>query len=136
MKREDKELLLKDLCARLSNWKWNDCVKFKEGGVLFGIKGTTVLIQSGSNGDMISEYDVEEIHPYLRSLTTLTSQECQELSSLQESAAFKLLNPGYGGLYSNYLPDLIDFVHSHHFDYRGLIEKGLAIVAPDGMYKL
>jgi hypothetical protein len=30
---------------------------------------------------------------------------------------------------------IFDWLNSHHFDYRGLIEKGLAIEAPDGMYK-
>ena len=29
-----------------------------------------------------------------------------------ENAAFKLLNPGYGGLYSNYLHNLIDFMYN------------------------
>ena len=30
---------------------------------------------------------------------------------------------------------VFDFLNKHHFDYRGLIEKGLALNAPDGMYK-
>ena len=30
---------------------------------------------------------------------------------------------------------LVDFYNKHHFDYRGLIEKGLALEAPEGMYK-
>ena len=29
----------------------------------------------------------------------------------------------------------IDWLNAHHFDYRGLIEKGLALEAPKGMYK-
>ena len=29
----------------------------------------------------------------------------------------------------------VDFCLAHHFDYRGLIEKGLALEAPEGMYK-
>ena len=31
--------------------------------------------------------------------------------------------------------DAVDWLNAHHFDYRGLIEKGLAIEAPEGMYK-
>ena len=31
---------------------------------------------------------------------------------------------------------LIDWLNAHHFDYRGLIDKGLAIEAPEGMYKI
>lgn len=30
--------------------------------------------------------------------------------------------------------DAIDWLNAHHFDYRGLIEKGLALEAPEGMY--
>jgi hypothetical protein len=29
----------------------------------------------------------------------------------------------------------MDWLNVHHFDYRGLIEKGLALEAPEGMYK-
>ena len=29
----------------------------------------------------------------------------------------------------------IDWLNAHHFDFRGLIEKGLALEAPEGMYK-
>jgi hypothetical protein len=29
----------------------------------------------------------------------------------------------------------VDWLNAHHFDYRGLIEKGLALKAKDGMYK-
>jgi hypothetical protein len=31
---------------------------------------------------------------------------------------------------------LIDWLNKYHFDYRGLIEKGLAIEAPEGMYNI
>jgi hypothetical protein len=33
------------------------------------------------------------------------------------------------------LYEYMDWILSHHFDYRGLIEKGLALEAPEGMYK-
>ena len=29
----------------------------------------------------------------------------------------------------------IDWLNAHHFDYRGLIEKGLALEMPKDMYK-
>jgi hypothetical protein len=31
--------------------------------------------------------------------------------------------------------DEVDWLNAHHFDYRGLIEKGLALEAPGNMYK-
>lgn len=30
----------------------------------------------------------------------------------------------------------VDWLNSHHFDYRDLIGKGLALIAPEGMYKI
>ena len=33
----------------------------------------------------------------------------------------------------NYAAD-VDWLNKHHFDYRGLIEKGLALEAPKNMY--
>ena len=35
----------------------------------------------------------------------------------------------------SYMLDVIDWLNAHHFDYRGLIEKGLAIKAPEVIYK-
>lgn len=31
---------------------------------------------------------------------------------------------------------VVDWLNEHHFDYRGLIEMGLALEAPEGMYKI
>lgn len=33
------------------------------------------------------------------------------------------------------ISEIMDWLNKHHFDYRGLIEKGLALEAPEGMYK-
>ena len=37
--------------------------------------------------------------------------------------------------YGERITAYFDFLNSHHFDYRGLIEKGLALEATEGMYK-
>lgn len=34
------------------------------------------------------------------------------------------------------LQAVFDWLNAHHFDYRGLIEKGLALEAPEEMYKI
>ena len=33
------------------------------------------------------------------------------------------------------LDKAVDWLNAHHFDYRGLIDKGLAFEAPEEMYK-
>ena len=50
---------------------------------------------------------------------------------------YKLYDDNIGESYlTEYdMPDYIDFLLSHHFDFRGLIQMGLALEAPEGMYK-
>ena len=50
--------------------------------------------------------------PFLRPMSSMTKKEEEEFNNL----------PIY---HSEYLK--VDFYNSHHLDYRGLIEKGLAI---------
>ena len=128
MAQEDKELLLKDLCARLP---YGVCVhiRYKEGEPCYG-KLTPRDIQWFINSN------IENIKPYLRPMSSMTEEEKKEWYWLQrntiqvdcyEEGDEKTIDLPY-------LEDLIDWLNSHHFDYRGLIEKGLAIEAPEGMY--
>ena len=34
-----------------------------------------------------------------------------------------------------YSLEQFEWLNEHHFDYRGLIERGLALAAPEGMYE-
>ena len=61
---------------------------------------------------------VEILEPYLRPMSSMSEEEYQEF--------------GYDVL--RYTPREFDWLNAHHFDYRGLIEKGLALEAPEGMY--
>ena len=122
MTQEDKELLLKDLCARLPYGVKYDIVlddgEYGSGGVLYD--------------DLKNGYlDIEDLHivrPYLRPMSSMTEEENHTYWCMNA-------NPGTGVDYIVFAPELIDWLNAHHFDYRGLIEKGLAIEAPDGMYK-
>lgn len=125
MTREEKELLLRDLCTRLS------CrVKValhKETCILLGIKNNKIYLDVDS-----SSFDVESIKPYLRPMSSMTEEEYEEL---------KFVEPYYGLAPFEYIGDwgpnveVLDWLNQHHFDYRGLIEKGLALVAPKDMYE-
>ena len=54
----------------------------------------------------------------------------EEFNELNDIACLTLYPDG------KQIPNGIDYdwLNAHHFDYRGLIEKGLAIEAPEGMY--
>lgn len=117
MTREEKQLLLKDLCARLP---YEVIVKYKSRE-----KEGNVKITSGNIG-YVAELGNgwwKECKPYLRPMSSMTEEEENE---------YRAINC-YEGLFPHN-EDALDYVLSHHFDYRGLIEKGLALEAPEGMY--
>ena len=58
-----------------------------------------------------------QIRPYLRPMYSMTEEEKKELSNYENSV------------------QRTDFFYSHHIDCRFMIEKGLALEAPEGMYK-
>lgn len=67
--------------------------------------------------------------PYLRKLSSMTDEEKRKYELI-----LSIEHDGY--LLVDCVDDLVDFYNRYHFDYRGLIEKGLAIEAPERMYKI
>lgn len=116
MTQEDKELLLKDLCARLPYGIKAAYYGVEEECETWDkIEGVTL----GGYVD-IGQYSlpIECIKPYLFPLSSMTEEE-------------KLMYEGLmiGTDNISYMLDVIDWLNAHHFDYRGLIEKSLAINA-------
>lgn len=117
MIQEDKELLLKDLCARLPYG-----VKFLRESWNFEWDLEMSVIEELEDIDKIGYinntkvYSIIDIKPYLRPMSSMTEEE-------------KLMYEGLmiGTDNVSYMLDVIDWLNAHHFDYRGLIEKGLAI---------
>ena len=121
MTQEDKELLFKDLCARLP-YKVKCCiynfgedtVRIKED-VLWSVQGDNILT-SKSCTEKGEAYMYHQIKPYLFPLSSMTKE--------QEKEWLYTLSSDYNITY-----DTVDWLNKNHFDYRGLIEKGLAIDA-------
>ena len=134
MTQEEKQLLLKDLSSRLP----------------YGVIIKTIL----DNGKLIGfDTEREELHlrqlndkkyryytvlndnpkPYLRSLSSMTEEEqkefiefhCVTLCPIIIDTCLTVENES----------NMFDWLNAHHFDYHKLIDKGLAIEAPKGMYK-
>ncbi len=78
---------------------------------------------------------VEEIKPYLRPMSSMTDEEKEDFG-----VCIHIQPKRYRGYTVNcshyYTVSEIDWLNANHFDYRGLIEKGLALEAPEGMYKM
>lgn len=116
MTQEHKQLLLKDLCARLPYGVKVELTKYKQKCLLCGIDGEDLYLNIDSDPFSLRDFDIK---PYLRPMSSMTEEEKKEAMTLNFIDMF-----GY-----------IDFLLEHHFDYRGLIEKGLALEAPEDMYK-
>jgi len=115
MTQEDKDLLLKDLCTRLPYAPIIKCT-------LKGVKSNTNIICK-LDVEHLDEllYDGEfftDIKPYLRPMSSQTSEEREELNNILE---YQYCSD------DSCMCEAIDWLNEHHFDYRGLIEKGLAI---------
>jgi hypothetical protein len=133
MTQEEKQLLLKDICARLPY-----------GITIYRITdNSTHRIQYSDiieNIDQFSHFleysGVDNIKPYLRPMSSMTKEEKKELGNIRPYLIDK--NDNVTGVQCNsfiQISECQDWLNEHHFDYRGLIEKGLALEAPEGMYK-
>ena len=131
MIQEEKQLLLKDLCARLPyGLKCKDFVYDNEGNKIERIDTIECIIpQKGLYKYTKTDayHNISRIKPYLRPMSSMTEEELSYYNN-------HLITPGITILEED-LSEYLDWMHSHHFDYRGLIEKGLALEAPEGMYK-
>lgn len=85
-------------------------------------------------------YKIEAFKPYLRPISSMTNEELKELRNIF-NGDIDFDEWGMNILYSNFnrfsyleLLAIFDWFNKHYIDYLDLIEKGLALVAPDGMY--
>ena len=129
MTKEDKELVLKDLCARLP-YKVKIQVTWWSG-----IQGASIntTLDSDYIDELIDDNSGDiEIKPYLRLMSSMTEEEKEEIEHLAGSIV--CYNELEGG--STLFDEVgLDWLNSHHFDYRGLIKKGLALEATEEIYK-
>ena len=126
MTNEEKQLLLKDLCARLP---YRPYVQLNPGAYnkpekcwICGVSGEDIYLNVDSDPFYLHHFN---ILPYLRSMSSMTKEEEEDYQYITERWM-------YDASYS--IGDSLDWLNEHHFDYRGLIDKGLAIEAPEGMY--
>ena len=127
MTKEEKELLLKDLSARLPYG-----VKIE---LTWWVMGEGTYINTTLEPDHIEqllndEYGDTEIKPYLRPMSSMTEEEKLQLSQ------YAYIGEDLNGEFIDEVQRkdcaaYIDWLNKNHFDYRGLIKKGLAIEAPE-----
>ena len=121
MTQEDKQLLLKDICTRLP---------YKVKGVYArtDIKNLSICeITAHLYGVMEESFNGKEKYefiPYLRPMSSMTDEEQRTLDSMCNGVEMVSRLSGL-----KMFDKAFDWLNKNHFDYRGLIEKGLAIDA-------
>ena len=144
MKQENRELLLKDLCARLPYRVKGKCEldasydtsfdtvfqTHKFNAEVYGIKEDLLLVtpliedndeQTYAEEEVADGVSILDFTPYLFPLSSMTDE--------QKSRYHLCLTRILFARNDSLLILLIDWLNAHHFDYRCLIEKGLAIDA-------
>ena len=145
MIQEEKQLLLQDICTRLpcgvkvwykyGTWypeKFATSIRLADEKIALSHK-------FNKEGDWFPVEEAGEIliKPYLRPMSSMTEEEKKEYI---ECACYEIEESVNGRHYEYYLKDFcgttdnplvntdgVDWLNAHHFDYRGLIEKNLAL---------
>lgn len=125
MTQEDKELLLKDLCARLpygvkveSVFINPDTKEHKSCGIEVFDATSLLMIRDG----------LGEFKPYLFPLSSMTEEQRQEYTYIVNYISPDDTDNWKEGefIYVEQFTQLMHFYHKNHLDYRGLITMGLA----------
>lgn len=130
MTEQEKDLLIKDLSARLPYGVKMSNINAIHNG--FNLPPITVEITDYENSNPLLLID-SAFRPYLRPMSSMTKEELHEL--LDYNDALNRDCPASLMTILTEQPSFFDYLNSHHFDYRGLIPMGLALEAPDDMYK-
>lgn len=127
MTQEDKELLLKDLTARLLHRVV--VVGINEYSTKIGILSAINIPRSMEYTDMATYCSIDgespmayytSVKPYLRPMSSMTEEEEIYYNTIYTTLKFY---------------EKEDWLNAHHFDYHGLISMGLALEAPKDIYK-
>ena len=127
MTQENRELLIKDLCSRLP---YKPIVQI-DGCGIWNLRGIdhddstelrdSVIVWKGKNyPSSKNSFPIINCKPYLFPLSSMTEVQKNEYQHITERWM-------YDSSYS--ISDSLDWLNKNHFDYRGLIGKGLAINA-------
>lgn len=139
MKQEDKQLLLVDLCARLpygvictDNCHGDSRVFYMD------VEDESVYYTD------FDEYGlIENCKPYLRPMSSMTEEEFESLKEYSglkyeqldlasyQNGTYKCLDFYLSEVPSYVVVLVFDWLNVHHFDYRGLVEMGLAIAVTE-----
>ena len=124
MTTEDKELLLKDLCARLPygvKVRYSSYEKFITC-TLHAINPVYHIVDLWSENACFNPVDTSKIKPYLFPLSSMTEEQKEEYCQLQQRVIYN-----GKGVVNEDIMEYINWCYKNHLDINGLLPKGLAI---------
>lgn len=136
MAQEEKQLLLVDLCSRLpygvkilhKGWDSDMDCDFDTVETLIGIDDRFIYTVWDKTGGREKHcLSVPNWKPYLCPMSSMTKEEIETYRIIIKSLLENSITDNVATLYN--------FLNSKHLDYNALIPQGLAIEAPEGMYK-
>ena len=142
MNEKEKDLLIKDICARIPYNVVGKCEidasydtpfdtiyqTHKFDAVVYGLKEDLLLVtplikdsdeQTFAEEEVADGVSILDFKTYLFPMSSMTDEEKLMYEGLMIGTDNNI----------SYMLDVIDWLNAHYFDYRGLIEKGLAIDA-------
>lgn len=135
MTLEDKLLVLKDLCMRIPYGVFIKSFSGDDYGPVIDIcYPQGVVAYMGQKQDAYSD----DFLAYLRSTYSLSKEELIEARRLGIHFVDSDKGPifdGFGNIGAEAQLEALEWLLKNHIDFRGLIEKGLALEAPKDMYK-
>ena len=146
MKQENREILLKDLCARLPYGVKGKCEldasydtsfdtvfqTHKFNAEVYGLKEDSLFVypliedndeQTFAEEEVADGIDILDFKPYLFPLSSMTEEEWEDYQKI------RMIDWVHGDINGTFINAglIVDWLNVHHFDYRGLIPMGLAI---------
>lgn len=136
MTQENKEFLFKDICARLPyglivetpKGKGHVCdINFTIFGYEFGVN---------INPTIRDNFSISYVKPYLLPFSSITKEQLFEVQEILgkneieiEDGFLSIIDAERNTITYLEILAVLEWFNKNHFDYRGLIEKGLAIDA-------
>lgn len=114
MTQEEKELVIKDLYARLS-YSVQIHVLYEDGFEY----DKTLTYEDIKNYSQLPACSTTIVKPYLRPISSMSKEECDKYRKM-------LCEIGFTEFYKT-ADKILDFLYKKHFDVHGLIPKGLAL---------
>lgn len=122
------ELALREISARVPYGVKCHVDNFDEKVITpIGVKRKSIVQMMGRKPYY---HYISTVKPYLRRLISISDEEKEQLVECQEILIYSNI-PMHDAM-----AQLLELVYSRHMDYFYLIERGLALEAPDGMYEL